>query len=333
MEHVTSDLSIAEYTAYSSPHSTPDGASWVELAPKGGRGWGNLNPVAVDVTKDGTAYGQPTSRYRLRRINAASAGTITIYIETNSTFAELSSSGISGTVLAGYFGETGYMFPVSGSPFDAVTEGLFIQQSGNVGIGTTAPGYKLEVSGNRPISLDTTLGNVNIKAATGGWATQHGFFGSSGTALGGFGGFGSSDALTYLWAGNAYNDTTMVWRAGNVGIGTTSPLAKLHVEGSCVTGDTLLPIRRRRRKKKNNPDIDGGPDDWEWEYLYCRIDEVLPGDEVLSLNESTGRVEWHQIKNRMDMGVRDIYEITTKSGRRIRTTGNHPYLVALNNNL
>jgi len=120
---------------------------------------------------------------------------------------------------------------------------------------------------------------------------------------------------------------------GNVGIGTTSPLAKLHVEGSCVTGDTLLPIRRRRRKKKNNPDIDGGPDDWEWEYLYCRIDEVLPGDEVLSLNESTGRVEWHQIKNRMDMGVRDIYEITTKSGRRIRTTGNHPYLVALNNNL
>lgn len=70
---------------------------------------------------------------------------------------------------------------------------------------------------------------------------------------------------------------------------------------------------------------------YEYEYLYERIDSVLPGDEVLSLNESTGHVEWHVIKNRMDMGIREIYEITTKSGRRIRTTANHPYLTLLEN--
>ena len=124
--------------------------------------------------------------------------------------------------------------------------------------------------------------------------------------------------------------------SGNVGIGTTSPLAKLHVEGSCVTGDTLLPIRRKKKRRKSQDisDGDGEPEkDDDYEYLYCRIDEVLPGDEVLSLNESTGHVEWHQIKNRMDMGVRDIYEITTKSGRKIRTTANHPYLTLLENEI
>ncbi|OGG13556.1 hypothetical protein A2875_01600 [Candidatus Gottesmanbacteria bacterium RIFCSPHIGHO2_01_FULL_46_14] len=148
---------------------------------------------------------------------------------------------------------------------------------------------------------------------------------------------------------------------GNVGIGTTSPLSKLHVEGACVTGDTLLPIRRKKKRRKSQDisDENGDPDgqnsnfqnpnsnenfnienslkirklkieNYEYDHLLCRIDEILPGDEVLSLNEETGRVQWSRINNLMDMGVRDIFELTTKSGRVIRTTAKHPYLVQIN---
>ena len=193
---------------------------------------------------------------------------------------------------------------------------------------------------------------------------------------------------------------------GNVGIGTTGPTAKLHVVGNCVTGDTLLQIRRRKKKPRSGgvtggkPDPDeendmvtglprdylpaiaalkalqagarndgiamteeiepasaegsgeaqydellcpiparsafstadaGGSDDpdWEYEYLYERIDSVLPGDEVLSLNESTEALEYARINKLMDMGIKEVYELTTKSGRTIRTTAAHPYLTLI----
>ena len=113
---------------------------------------------------------------------------------------------------------------------------------------------------------------------------------------------------------------------GNFGTGT----AKLHVDGQCVTGDTLLPIRRRKKRK-------GEGDKEDWDYFDCRIDEVQAGDEVLSLDEGqgtdstsdkvgTGTLGWSRINALMDMDVHDVYELTTKSGRKIRTTINHPYL-------
>ncbi|MEK7597785.1 MAG: phage integrase SAM-like domain-containing protein [Patescibacteria group bacterium] len=242
---------------------------------------------------------------------------------------------------------------------DATTSRIFtILQGGNVGIGEVAPGAKLSVSGGLAVgsSYDTTTvadgnaiisGNVGIGTTgpssilhlsandatlkiedAGSWTTSIGSD-DTGTFI-----YGNSGSRNLSLGVNSSRSNLVISTTGNVGIGTTSPLAKLHVEGSCVTGDTLLPIRRRkkRRRSQNISDGDGEPEkDDDYEYLYCRIDEVLSGDEVLSLNESTGRVEWHRIKNRMDMGVRDIYEITTRSGRKIRTTANHPYLVALNN--
>lgn len=57
------------------------------------------------------------------------------------------------------------------------------------------------------------------------------------------------------------------------------------------------------------------------------IVEVKPGDYVLSLNEQTQQVEPHKINGLLDMGVKPVYKLTTASGRSIRTTANHPYLV------
>jgi len=105
--------------------------------------------------------------------------------------------------------------------------------NGNVGIGTTAPAYKLDVGGNRPVQIDTDGGNIRIYGDTGGWGTGTYFIGSSGTNRGGFGALGGADALSYYWIGSAYNNATMIVEPSNgkVGIGDTTPTNKLDVSG------------------------------------------------------------------------------------------------------
>ena len=65
------------------------------------------------------------------------------------------------------------------------------------------------------------------------------------------------------------------------------------------------------------------------DYIYdeVRIDQIKPGDEIHSLNEATGRLVDSRVNALMDMGVKDIYKLTTASGKTIRTTGVRPYLV------
>ncbi|MBU4590562.1 MAG: hypothetical protein KKG01_06525, partial [Candidatus Omnitrophica bacterium] len=105
---------------------------------------------------------------------------------------------------------------------------------------------------------------------------------------------------------------------GNVGIGTTSPAQKLHVEGQCVTGDTLLAIL---------PDLSllhsAARNDM---VRYVPIKDVQPGMMAYSLNEELGIIEPHRINGLLDMGVKPVFRLTTEDGRTIRTTGNHPYL-------
>ncbi|MFZ3100270.1 MAG: NYN domain-containing protein, partial [Minisyncoccales bacterium] len=108
--------------------------------------------------------------------------------------------------------------------------------------------------------------------------------------------------------------------AGSVGIGTTSPAGALHVVGQCVTGDTKL--RRRRRKSKSQ---DPNSKD-EYEYEDVEIKDIQAGDEILTLDENTGRLAVSRVNALMDMGVKEIYQLTTATGKTIRTTANHPYL-------
>jgi uncharacterized protein (TIGR02145 family) len=108
--------------------------------------------------------------------------------------------------------------------------------------------------------------------------------------------------------------------AGSVGIGTTSPAGALHVMGQCVTGDTKL--RRRRKKSKSQ----GSNSKDEYEYEDVEIKDIQAGDEILTLDENTGRLVVSRVNALMDMGVKEIYKLTTATGKTIRTTANHPYL-------
>ena len=101
----------------------------------------------------------------------------------------------------------------------------------------TGSASTIVAAGTRPITLTGGgIGSVAIGGSSGGWATGYFFTGSSGTNRGGFGALGNTDALSYYYIGDAYNDTTMVVQpnAGNVGIGTTAPVDKLHVSSGMI---------------------------------------------------------------------------------------------------
>lgn len=117
---------------------------------------------------------------------------------------------------------------------------LYINSSGDVGIGTTSPSSKLQVFGDLTVGDDGLVGSwINVIAAGSGQDAGIRFGGESNT---------DSKAAIYTNTSNSdlHFDVTETTRmlidsaTGNVGIGTTSPGAKLEVEQSNSSTNTVF---------------------------------------------------------------------------------------------
>jgi hypothetical protein len=105
---------------------------------------------------------------------------------------------------------------------DSYEERVRIDQDGNVGIGTTAPGAVLEVDGTtgEGITIDMNSGATHLNFATGGTIEQSIFLGGENLYF--------------------YDDSALIMfleKGGNVGIGTTAPQSAFHVRDASTHGN------------------------------------------------------------------------------------------------
>ena len=189
------------------------------IAPTGDSNTGIFFPAAnsIGITIDGServrfksngfvGVGDLDPSYRLDVVNYAATP---LRVQRSGEYGEVIKIGRAGV------GDTaGISYPADGTfqITTAATPRITINSSGNVGIGTTAPSAKLELS-------DGTI------------TLQHDL-----VAGGGYVGTKSNHPLV-LFTNNT--EKVRITTAGNVGIGTTAPSHKLHVTDSSLTSTTV----------------------------------------------------------------------------------------------
>ncbi len=211
----------------------------LQLLPQGNVGIGTTSPNAkLHITE------QAESNYFLKLTGTLGTGN-TYGFKTNGGNSQvLSLYDITSTNRLAVFGDTEIQFATTG------TSRLYIGSSGDVGIGTTSPNFKLNV--HRSDSTNTTIGITNSST---GDARLY-FDASNGDGAGGdYMQMGQKNDLSgfiqmeqnagsfSIKTASGGQDRLTVLQNGNVGIGLTNPSYQLHVGGSAEIDGTLYSDR------------------------------------------------------------------------------------------
>ena len=145
---------------------------------------------------------------------------------------------------------------------------MFINGSnGNVGIGTTSPSFKLDVTGDIALSNDLYVSNGNfIKLQRN----------SGGLYLDVLGTPSGTDDVRLLSSGDfnfvngSLTNLLTIKNGGNVGIGTTSPGTKLHVEGSSAGAGIVLRVKNTGANGAAQLDLVNDAQSW---FVNTRVDD------------------------------------------------------------
>jgi hypothetical protein len=180
----------------------------------------NTNTLFVDVSEAKVGIGT-NSPSALLHLKSASAPTLKIDDSDSTLALELAQDGANGSMLLKSAG-TLSIGVTNNSASDTVsfqtqsTERMRIDSSGNVGIGTTSPAEKLDVSGTGTTRIQVK--NTNLTSS--GLYIAEDATGAQINELGAY-------PIRFNTSGT---ERMRIDSAGNLGIGTTSPSAKLDVE-------------------------------------------------------------------------------------------------------
>ncbi len=179
------------------------------------------------------------------RISGAYTGLTNITGSGTATFGTFSADNGSATVPSFNFTSdtnTG-MYRLGTDILSLVTAGverITMLAGGNVGIGTTAPGAKLEVAGQVKITGGSPGANKVLTSDASGLATWETLTSASiGDDSLDFDKFADSMTLDAMTKINQNGFNFGFYGTGNVGIGTTSPSARLHVEGNALISNNF----------------------------------------------------------------------------------------------
>jgi hypothetical protein len=198
-------------------------------------------PVISTISNTGTLT-LPTSTDTL--VGRATTDTL-----TNKT---LTSPTITGTGTAA-FGNLSYTGTLTGSTgiLNIGSGQIYKDASGNVGIGTTSPSAKLDlVSSTTLVSMAVEGNGTNFAGLLSGGIEPTVFYKSTSSLR-----FGTATDKV----GGGYTERMRITSAGNVGIGTTAPLARFEVAGDSSTAySTSKSIETRGAITVRNPSNTAG---------------------------------------------------------------------------
>jgi hypothetical protein len=282
-----SALRVIGNTAYVTANGATKAVQVVDVSnplaptPKGqlvdGSAGANLNGPAAIAVSGNFAYVAATSNNALQILRITSGGGFqvngTTVLTTNSANDVLLGSGLPAAKVAIGTTNATARLTVAGADTTAANSVvnftdsaskslLFVRNDGNVGIGTSAPTEKLEVNGNVKIA-DTLIlpGNgsdplyiQNLREDVNTSEVRFIVGDDANSGQGGRLSIGATDYTSGVW----YPRFT-VMSSGNVGIGTTTPTAKLDVAGDAKISGTLAVTKRvAKLRVEKQGDIDMG---------------------------------------------------------------------------